>query len=134
MTLSASAQKELETQIWNFEMSYWEALKSLDIDAYKHFLHPQFSDWPGFLDEPVENPETMADVVQGLMQNTEQIDCKLTQKTISIIHENQAVVYFNCELRIVGKDGEVTQSKHRMIHVWSKHDEEWKLQAGLQAP
>ena len=127
-------QSSLEKRIWEMEASYWNSIKNKNVETYSSLLHPKFSDWPGFLETPVLNPETMIETVKSIQSEIDEFDYKLEPKGISIVSGNEVIVYFNCQIFIKNQEGEINEHTHRMIHIWTKEKNEWLLMAGLQTP
>ena len=130
--LFMNAEPITSSELWARENSYWNAIELKDIDLYAKLLHSDFSDWPLQSEKPISSKKEMLSFVKQLFDQDINIVAKISPLTTRIIG-NTATLYFRCELKITDTSGESTTQIFRMIHGWTKVNEEWFLSSGMQS-
>lgn len=126
-------KKNIEDEIWKREQVYWGSLKSRDFSKYKSNLHRHFTDWPSSTKEPIDNLDSMVTFASNTLNNFAEVDFVLNHKLTQVINSEEVIVYFHCKIVGILIDNSKVNSTNRMIHIWHKDEDTFKLIGGMQS-
>jgi len=131
--LFAFAQQSDEEAVWKIERSYWEDVKTLDLDAYRALWHPNFVGWPIISAKPVRNENITgwitANTDKGLHLESYTIKPAASQAT-----DNLVVVHYWVTLTWAEKDQKRELNTLRIMHTWIRVGKGWQIISGMSAP
>jgi ketosteroid isomerase-like protein len=119
-----------QREIWAREETYWELVRTADVEGVLNLLDERAIGWPG----SAETPVTVADFRPYLNDWFETVSeaefsYSLTPRAI-VIAGNVGVSHYHAHGRYRYDDEEETV-KLRVIHMWQKKDGEWKFISGM---
>ena len=116
-----------ETQVWNLEKTYWEYVKTNDLEKYRALWHDDFVGWPPLSSAPVRNED-----VTGWI--TENISKGIKQLAIQVIRD-AATVHYRITLVWVGPSPTESNTElFRVTHTWIRTRGGWQIIGGMGAP
>ncbi len=123
----------IENDFWQLEINYWNTIKNGNIINYRNLLHEEFSDWPSITDKPLRNIKSMLDFLEKTKSGFISLDFEINEMYTSVIDKNEAIIYFTCKILAELNDRTTVSSDYRMIHIWRKENNKYKLVGGLQS-
>jgi ketosteroid isomerase-like protein len=124
-----------EQQVWNLEKSYWEYVKTNDLEKYRSLWHEDFVGWPSISASPVRKDHITdwitAQTSQGLALKSFELEQLANQVTGDI-----AVTHYRIKTSWAGaqpKDDAKTQVT-RITHTWLRRNGTWQIIGGMSCP
>ena len=132
-TQARAQQSENEKAVWKLETTYWEDVKTLNLDHYKTLWHENVIGWPYVNSQPARI-DHIADWItrytdKGLQLQWFSINQAASQSTGDLV-----VTHFWVTARWVDKDGHGEPSTSRITHTWIKTDKGWQIIGGMSSP
>ena len=127
----AAAQEltELQAEVWRMEETYWERLRSRDIERYMELWHPDYVGWPRSNAVPIGTTEIRA-LIERSRLRPERYD--LTPRAIRLFADVAIVHYTYRYARL--EEGEEAESSGRITHTWQRDGGVWRIIGGMSAP
>ena len=117
--------------VWDMEKRYWSSIEKKDLKCYSAMLHPEFSDWPEAMPEPITNRNTMTAFLDDVFKTHQSIKVNLTIEH-SKLSGKYAIVYFTSTVAMIDSSNERREETFKMLHIWQKHNNRWLLLGGMQ--
>ena len=127
----AAAQEltESQSEVWRMEETYWERLRSRDIEGYMELWHPDYVGWPRSNAVPIGTTEIRA-LIERSRLRPERYD--LTPRAIRLFADVAIVHYTYRYARL--EEGEEVESSGRITHTWQRDGGVWRIIGGMSAP
>jgi len=121
-------------QIWSLENSYWDYVKSADLERYRALWHDNFIGWPHVNSKPLRKTH----VTDWITANQEK-DIKLESYSIEPealqVTGDIAVVHYRISMNwSAGKDTPAEAETIRIHHTWARTLGAWQIIGGMSAP
>ncbi|MGB5822150.1 MAG: nuclear transport factor 2 family protein [Saonia sp.] len=131
-TFGQSMDTEEKKLVWKVEKKYWGSIEGKDIKIYGSLLHPEFTDWPKFTDDPLGSSEGMLLFIGDLFRNHQDIQADISPNKIRIL-DLYALVYLTVKISLVDTSGTKKEENFRILHIWHKCNDKWLLLGGMQS-
>lgn len=132
MGTPATAQTEADyiaarDEIWAKEQAIYAGRGRGDLNIYVNSTSPHYKGWPPGAKVPTDlsGLKGMASAMTGL--DKERLEMELADFALS---GDTAVIYYHTH-RTVLPNGEPTDQRYAICHVWTREDGEWKLIGAL---
>jgi hypothetical protein len=132
MGTPATAQTEADyiaarDEIWAKEQAIYAGRGRGDLSIYVNSTSPHYKGWPPGAKVPTDlsGLKGMASAMTGL--DKERLEMELADFALS---GDTAVIYYHTH-RTVLPNGEPTDQRYAICHVWTREDGEWKLIGAL---
>jgi hypothetical protein len=126
-------QSENEKAVWKLENSYWEYVKTHDLDSYKNLWHENFVGWPSVLSQPVRK-DHITDWISAHTVRGSKLAWFSLEPAASQATENLVVTHYWVTTRWVDRSGQGEPSAMRVTHTWIKTPTGWQIISGMSAP
>ncbi len=128
----AAAQEltELQAEVWRMEETYWERLRSRDIEGYMELWHPDYVGWPRSNAVPIGTTEIRA-LIERSRLRPERYD--LTPRAIRLFGD-VAIVHYTYRYASIDAEGAEVESSGRITHTWQRDGGVWRIIGGMSAP
>ena len=132
--LPASAQQSANEQaVWKLETTYWNDVKSLDLDGYRALWHPDFVGWPSSSAQPVRKDHITEWITamtgKGLHLQWYSLEPAASQSTQDIVVAHYWLTAFWTDKAGKGDPPETI----RVTHTWVKTAAGWQILGGMAA-
>lgn len=132
-TVLAHAPANSEAQIWNLEKSYWEYVKSNDLEKYRALWHEKFVGWPSISSSPLRKDHITdwitANTSKGLKLESYEIEQLEIQVTADI-----AVNHYRIKFKWANSEKSATNAGAvRITHTWIRAGSRWEIIGGMSA-
>ena len=126
-------KSDLTDEVWNQEVTYWEYLKALDLDAFLSLWHEDFIGWPNNQSVPI-NKDGMHKVVEEGFASIQVKSVAYELKRFSVsVYGDIGIVYYEAHAIAETKDGQEIATHERYTHIWMRTANGWKIIGGMSA-
>lgn len=122
-----------EAAVWKLEETYWEYVKSNDVEGYLTLWDDRFVGWPGFSDAPI-GKERIHEWILPLHENrSETYDYELTREVVRSFGDVVVVHYLVRDFFRSRSTGEVVRQldEYRITHTWQRRGIGWAIITGM---
>lgn len=127
-------QSKDEAQVWSLEKSYWEYVKTNDLEKYRALWHEKFVGWPSTSISPVHKDHITDWMAANTSKGVSLESSDLEQLAIQVTGDI-AVVHYRIKGDWTGGRPEDARSEVlRITHTWLRHDGKWEIIGGMSCP
>jgi hypothetical protein len=131
-TPASAQQSDNEKAVWKLETTYWEDVKSLDLDNYKNLWHENFVGWPYSSSQPARK-DHITDWIKAHTDKEETLAWFELKPADGRATENLVVTEYWLTSLWADKAGHGEPSTQRITHTWIKTANGWEIIAGMSA-
>jgi ketosteroid isomerase-like protein len=128
-----SQQSDNEKAVWKLESSYWDDVKSLDLDSYRALWHENFVGWPSVSSHPVRK-DHITDWITANTDKGTSLQWFSLEPAASQSTGDMVVTHYWVTTLWADKSGHGEPSTMRVTHTWIKAEKGWKILGGMSAP
>ena len=120
-----------QREVWSREESYWEYLKTRNVEGYVGLWHESFVGWPYFTEEPIHKEDIRKTPFRRSPDGElQRVDLQL--KTVESLGEN-VVAFYLVTIAYKQSDGGTKNTISRIMHTWTKTRDGWVIISGMAA-
>lgn len=128
-----SQQSDNEKAVWKLESSYWEFVKSADLESYRALWHENFVGWPSASSQPVRK-DHITDWITAHTDKGERLLWFSLEPAASQSTGDMVVSHYWMTVFWADKAGHGEPATTRVTHTWIKTEKGWKILSGMSAP
>jgi hypothetical protein len=132
-TAMAQQQSPEEQAAWKLEQSYWEYVKSVDLEQYRNLWHPSFVGWPSSSPEPVRK-DHITDWITASTDKGLRLKSFTLERAASQATENVVVTHYWLTFLWADKEGHGEPQTIKVTHTWIRTPKGWQIIGGMAAP
>lgn len=130
-----TTKSNLEDEVWNQEVAYWEYIKTADLDSFRSLWHDDVIGWPNNKSSPM-NKDGIYQLVAGILASIQPETATIEIKPVSVrvYNNNIGITHYEVHTRATTKAGAEIDTQERFTHTWLRTENDWKIIGGMNAP
>jgi ketosteroid isomerase-like protein len=122
-------------EVWNLEKSYWEYVKTGDLEKYRALWNDDFVGWPNVSSAPVRKDHITDWITNNSSKGLKLQSYAIEQLAIQVTGD-VTIDHYRIKMNWAKVDtGEVQQTDAaRITHTWIRIGNTWQIIGGMSAP
>ena len=123
-----------EAQVWNLEKSYWEYVKTNDLEKYRALWHEDFLGWPFVSSAPLRK-DHITDWITSNTSKGVRLQSYSIERLAIHVTGDVAIDHYRIKATWANNEGaEVRTDAFRITHTWIRTHDNWQIIGGMSAP
>ena len=122
-----------EQAVWKLENSYWEYVKTNDLEGYRSLWHPNFVGWPSVSAAPAHK-DHITDWITDNTSKGRSLESYKLEQAASQATDNVVVTHYWITMKWVDQTGAGKENTTRICHTWIKTPGGWQIIGGMSCP
>jgi ketosteroid isomerase-like protein len=135
LSLAAHGQSlsPAEQEVWDRELSYWEARKTGNLEAFMALWHDDFAGWPLRDASPIGKSNVLL-FFESEKANTQPGSLTVALERLSVrVYGDTAVVFYRVRYSRLDKAGSRIETQGRFSHTFHRSGGVWLIVSGMSA-